>query len=201
MIKKLALALTIAGLIAGTASTTNAAADFFGNGFVVLNVNGAGNVFYDLNPTTNTLNPDFNGTFLGTFNPSLGDSLILNGAEFNTFQDGGDNVTAVDLNYRIYTGTPPNFSGFSVDFVSQSGNNKFWQTTNENINLLANLAPGTYSFEVFGSASTTAGPRFYSNGGSNYTATFTVIPEPSSLSLIAGPAILGAFFYLRRRRA
>ena len=29
----------------------------------------------------------------------------------------------------------------------------------------------------------------------------TVVPEPSSLSLLGGPAILGAWFYLRRRRA
>ena len=28
----------------------------------------------------------------------------------------------------------------------------------------------------------------------------TVVPEPSSLSLLAGPAILGAWFYVRRRR-
>lgn len=29
----------------------------------------------------------------------------------------------------------------------------------------------------------------------------TVVPEPSSLSLLAGPAILGAWFFVRRRRA
>ena len=198
MIKKLALT-TIAALTLGTSAF--AEADFFGNGFVVLNLNGAGNVFYDLNPPTNTANPDFSGS-LGNFNPSLGDSLILNGAEFNTFQDNGDNVTSVELNYRVFNGTPPNFSTVSIDFVPpQNGNDKFWQTTNSNVNLLASLAPGTYTFEVFGSASSTAGNRFYSNGGANYTATFTVVPEPSTLTLLAGPALLGGWFFLRRRRA
>ena len=201
MIKKLALGLTAAAVLTVGATTTSANADFFGNGFIVLNVNGAGNTFYDLNPPTNTLQPDFNGANLGTFDPSFGDSLILNGAEFNTFQDGGDNVIEVSLNYRVYTGTAPNFSSFSVDFVSQTGNDKFWQSTNENINLLNNLSPGTYTFEVFGSADTTAGPRFYSNSGNNYVASFTVVPEPSTLSLLAGPAILGAWFFVRRRRA
>jgi hypothetical protein len=49
---------------------------------------------------------------------------------------------------------------------------------------------------------------FNSNAGSgsSHDAFFnnlalTAVPEPSALSLLAGPAILGAFFYLRRRRA
>ncbi len=56
-------------------------------------------------------------------------------------------------------------------------------------------------FEVFGSADTTAGSRFYSNNGNNYTATFTVVPEPSSLALLGGSSILGAWFFARRRRS
>ena len=201
MIKKLALSLTSAAALALGTATVNADADFFGNGFIVLNINGAGNTFYDLNPPANTLNPDFNGANLGVFDPANGDSIILSGAEFNTFQNNGDNVNSVNLNYRIYSGTVPNFSTFSVDFVSQNGNDKFWQSTDENITLLSNLSPGTYTFEVFGSADTTAGPRFYSNNAANYSASFTVVPEPSSLSVLAGPAILGAWFFVRRRRA
>lgn len=202
MIKKLALRLVISSFALVVSSVSLfGAADFFGDGFFVLNLNGAGNVFYDLNPPTATGNPDFGGAFLGAFNPTLGDSLIINGAEFNTFQDGGDDVSLVNLNYRIFSGAAPGFSNFSVDFVSQAGNNKFWQSTTESINALSGLLNGTYTFEVYGDATTTPGTRFFNNGGANFVATFTVVPEPSTLTLLAGPAILGALFYARRRRA
>lgn len=202
MIKTLALGLIASGVLAVTSPVAKAAADFFGNGFIVLNINGLGNTFYDLNPPANTLQPDFNGTFLGTFDPSAGQSLVLTGGEFNTFQDNGDNVASVNLNYRITLGAPTgNFSSFSIDFISQAGNDKFWQTTDENVVVLSGLAPGTYSFQVFGSADTTAGPRFYSDNGNNYTATFTIVPEPSSFALLGGPALLGAWMFIRRRRS
>ena len=57
--------------------------------------------------------------------------------------------------------------------------------------------------EVYVSANTNEGDRFLnnSNNPTNYTATFSVVPEPSALALIAGPAVLGAFFFFRRRRA
>lgn len=200
MTKKLTMFCAILMVVAAPGAVF-ATDDFFGNAFIVLNLNGGGNTFYDFNPDTQTGNPDFNGTFLGTFNPSLGDSLLITGGEFNTFQDGGDNVNSVNLNYRVYSGSPPGFSSTGIDFVSQSGNNKFWQSTNQNINLLSGLSDGTYSFEIFGSADTTPGPRFYNNGGANYIATFTVVPEPSTLSLLAGPLLLGGWFFLRRRRA
>ena len=50
------------------------------------------------------------------------------------------------------------------------------------------------------------GVRFFSNqqgGGENFgfnNLAITTVPEPSSLSLLAGPALLGAWFYIRRRR-
>jgi hypothetical protein len=41
---------------------------------------------------------------------------------------------------------------------------------------------------------------FNNNGGANYTATFTVVPEPATV-LLVGPALLGGLFFIRRRRA
>lgn len=197
MMKKFALAVVASILLVNLPAPVLASTGFFGNGFIVLSLNGGSSTFYDLNPQTQTLNPDFNGTFLGTFDPSLGDSLVIKGAEFNTFQDSGDNVSAVFLNYRDYSGAPPSFSSLSIDFVSQSGNNKFWQSTNKNVSLLNGLANGNYFFEVFGSGNTTAGDIFYSNNSANYTATFTVVPEPGTWA--AGAMTLIGCFYLRRR--
>ncbi len=45
------------------------------------------------------------------------------------------------------------------------------------------------------------GDQFLNAGGANYKATFSVVPEPSSFALLVGPALLGAGFLLRRRRA
>ncbi len=204
MIKK----LLIASAIFAVASSSFASTGFFGNGFIVLNLNNAGNTFYDLNPQTQTGNPDFNGTVLGTFNTSLGNSLVLTGGEFNTFQDNGDNVSAVTLEYSIYAlpGTPSSFQPFNISFVSQSGNNDFWQTTNGSVDLLSGLQTGSYGFTVYAIATTTAGDRFYNNGGANYTANFNVVapaavPEPSTYAMFGIPAALGAMMFRRRRAA
>ena len=203
MIKK----LLVVALVALSSSSVLAETGFFGNNFVVLNVNNSTDTFYDLNPQTLTENADFNGAFLGTFDISLGNTLVLAGGEFRTFQDPGQDVSSVFINYSIRpTGGEGTFQPFSINFVSQTGNasgglDKFWQTTDGSVNLLNGLAPGNYDFVVFGSATTTQGDRFYSNNANNYTATFTVVPEPSSLSLLAGPAILGAWFFVRRKRA
>ena len=54
------------------------------------------------------------------------------------------------------------------------------------------------SAEAFNTAPTGTG---FSNSTFSQANSFTVVPEPSTLSLLAGPAILGAWFYVRRRRA
>lgn len=73
------------------------------------------------------------------------------------------------------------------------------------LNVLTGLVNGNYTLEVF-FAGTTNGLGgatsniFLNNGGTNYKATFSVVPEPSSLTLLAGPVLLGAWFFVRRRR-
>jgi hypothetical protein len=77
------------------------------------------------------------------------------------------------------------------------------------------LASGS-TFDLFGTyisntgfrstefiAGNATGTQGYNNfaGTTNGTYPAAAIPEPSSLSLLAGPAILGAWFFVRRRRA
>ncbi|HQK39451.1 MAG TPA: hypothetical protein PLO52_04970, partial [Flavobacterium alvei] len=57
--------------------------------YAILNSNGGGNVYYDLQATTG--NPDFNGANLGIFNSSS--TLILNGAQNKTFKCNTDDIT------------------------------------------------------------------------------------------------------------
>jgi uncharacterized protein (TIGR03382 family) len=88
---------------------------------------------------------------------------------------------------------------------SKSGNDRFWSTGSATQNLLTNngagtLAEGNYTFHAYWEGYTngvnTAGNIFQSNGGNNYTATFTVIPEPASAAL----GLIGTALLLRRRR-
>ena len=200
MIKKLALSLALAAV----AATASADVGVFG-GYIVLDINGTNDQFYKLQNPNDNVNPTFQGTNLGTFDPNV-NSLFFSGGELNTTESNGGDVTAASIHYRVYTtGSPTgSFTSFNLPYAgswgSTTGDDK-WQSLAPNDNLLTNLAPGSYTLETFISATSNEGALFLSNGGSNYQANFTVVPEPSSLSLLAGPAILGAWFFVRRRRA
>lgn len=145
--------------------------------------------------------------------------------------NGGTDVTGVTLDYRIYptSGTPGPFLLAQRDYTTGSGTgtgsvtdangnvfspgsgyaNQKWANnpigSSIPLNLLSGLSNGTYTVEVFFQAATngvnTGNPVFLNNGGLNYKAAFAVIPEPSTLSLLAGPTLLGAWFFVRRRRS
>lgn len=152
----------------------------------------------------------FNGLNLGTFNPGAGDTLILIGGETLTFKNGGTGATGTDvtgtfLNYQIDSGGFTAISlGFNEDNVNTAPGDQRWAATNNSVDLLNALSPGTHQLTFFTSGSTNGSSGIFdSNGGANFTATFTIaaVPEPSSFALLAGPAILGAWFFVRRRRA
>jgi hypothetical protein len=199
MIKKLVLTLLASAVVA----SAQAASGIWG-GYVVLEINGGGNQFYKLENPDDNFTPSFNGTNLGTFDPNVNE-LFLRGGEALTFKNDGSDVTGAILQWRIFqSGFPEgSFSGIGLPFAENlgDGGDQKWQHQNANINLLAGLAPGTYTLQVYVQAESSDGTHFLNAGGSNYSATFTVVPEPSSLSLLAGPALLGAWFYVRRRRA
>ncbi|MGZ5021294.1 MAG: PEP-CTERM sorting domain-containing protein [Chthoniobacterales bacterium] len=180
-------------------------------------VNGA---FYDLGAVTAL--PDYQGAFLGTFDPAT--QLLLLGGQEKSFKNNGTDVTGHFLGWRVYSGAPSgSFANIGYPFQWNSGDpgapgnlgnvgDQQWGTdvegangTNAAVNILTGLAPGTYTLEVFSFINTNSvdapAQIFNNNGGANYTATFTVVPEPSTLTLLAGPGLLGAWFFVRRRRA
>ena len=205
MIKKLAFSLA---LVAALSASASADTGIFGS-YVVINT-GSGDTFYDL--TSSTSNPDFSTLNGSVFGP--GTLFQLDGGELNTFKNNGttgngfNDIGTPSLLYSVIPGgVDSNFQlGFDSqfpDFGNNTGDQK-WQTLGQNINLLANLAPGNYTLNVRITAPTGTNGDF--SGGAlldtgTFSANFTVVPEPSSLSLLAGPAILGAWFFVRRRRA
>jgi len=89
---------------------------------------------------------------------------------------------------------------FSISITQTDGTGGTWSVTRSGG--LAGAASGTFTgvgtgIHLYNSMTTGGGAAednlFFNN--------LAVIPEPSSLSLLAGPALLGAWFFVRRRRA
>lgn len=209
MIKRIALVLSLA-VVGITTSAVAAPITFVGDGYVVLSINGASNVFYNLNNANDTTNPKFDSNdtsgnaFSETFTIVTGDSIKL-GGELQTFpQQGG---TDAFLGWGIFdlTETTGSFTDLSLPFLDQVGSNDRWQrlANPTGVEIGSSLAPGSYLLVVFQKATNGPDSAFNQEGapGNNWEARINVIPEPSTLSLLAGPALLGGWFFLRRRRA
>ena len=142
--------------------------------YIIMDVNGGGNTYYDLNATTG--NSDFNGNNFGVF--STGNTLYLKGFEHKVWQNGGTGFEWDRLHYKVEE-TSDNSQSYS--FLAGSydsflgGNNHKWINNTANVNLLDGLAPGDYKITVYGEARDWNGTNVYdSNGGSNYVATFSI---------------------------
>lgn len=151
---------------------------------------------------------DFDGANFGSF--TVADTLIFGQAQINTFKNSGGDVTGGEMNYRVYEtgGTPGAFSIQSFSFQADAtftdiagnsvtgGGDQAWGNTSD-IDLLAlTSGNGDYTVEIFFRAFTNEGDRFSNNGGNNFRASFTVVPEPA-IALLGGLGLLGL---LRRRR-
>lgn len=151
--------------------------------------------FFDLSAATG--NTDFEGANLGNIDLNTG-TLFL-GGQSKTFKDGSTDVTGVAIFYRFYQGAASgtftqinyNFQWNSGDSGAPAGLPNFgdqqWGTDMQGasgsdvaVDILngASLTTGTYTLEVFMRVSTNgvdaAAEIFDSNGGSNYSATFTI---------------------------
>ncbi|MGQ2984954.1 T9SS sorting signal type C domain-containing protein [Flavobacterium sp.] len=153
----------------------------FNNTFIVLNVNGTGDLYYDLNG--NTSNYDFHNTNIGTFCQGSANGLIFKGGENNVYKCGGCDLTGTRLYYRVYLNGTSGGSFVSNSLNYNSGNNngcggadQKWANVSYNVNLLSGLSAGNYTLEVYSDASVTCsgGTIYASNGGGNYKAYFTV---------------------------
>ncbi len=173
---------------------------FFGT-FIEIDADGT-TALYDATPFGNDAT-NFEGANLGTF-ASVG-SLTFSAVQTMTFKNSGDDVTGVSINYRVTPdgGTPGSFASSNVPFRSNApftaingsgitgSGDQAWGHPNPisptSPNFVSGLADGDYDLEIFFKGTTFGSDFFDSNGGSNYTATFTVssVPEPA-VALLAG---------------
>ena len=160
--------------------------------FAVINSNGGGNQYYDLQATTG--NPDFNNYQLGNF--VTANTLVFAGGENNISKCTGEDVTANDIWYNVHPvcQAAGSFTQVSLNYNSESANGcggrfQKWDKTTNAANLLSGLLPGSYVIEVYSTATTAVPSTLYaSNGGSNYKAYFTY-----NFGLVLDPSGDGGF--------
>ncbi|MCO6486831.1 MAG: T9SS type A sorting domain-containing protein [Phaeodactylibacter sp.] len=146
--------------------------------------------------------PAFNGVNLGA---NLTKLVVTNIQQY-TYQNGGDDVVSGFFHYRVYPvgGTAGSFSQIQLDVVTDLGGGNERREAFINLDLLLGLQPGlTYNLDAYFRAQVDWNPTngtpdaefFESNGGSNFTATFsTSATLPVELSHFsakaAGPSTL-----------
>jgi hypothetical protein len=172
MIKKFALGLLSVGAAAVIQSVGAANISFVGNGYVILDINGAGNTFYDVNNQGNdSVTPSFDTdnttptAFSRTFIINPGTSVLL-GAQEQTFPSTGG--TSAFLEYKVtdLTETTGTFTGMNLPFQTNAGSNDQWQqlASTSGVDIGSGLAPGTYLLAIFEKASN-GGDIFNNEGG------------------------------------
>ena len=146
------------------------------------------------------------GASLGTFSSS--DTLTLSYYDVKTFKNGGDDVTGGTYFWRVYKvgDTPGSYASISLGFQSDlGGGNQKWGISGRSDNLLSGLAFSSgltnYTLEFYTQVNGSPGGPVYDNGtGSNYTASLSTVPEPSTFALL-GLGALAVGFAARRRRS
>ncbi len=171
-------------------------------GFVVLNQKNTRDIFYDLNPSTQTGNSDFNGVSFGDFKTN--EKFTLRGGEIKTYKNNLSDVLDGNLRYRVYKAGADGgrFETINLPYNGELYNpeasptnsigDQRWQQTNANVDLIAGLATGSYVLEVYmdsryndynAGGPIGSGTNYYSNGGSNFVAYFTVSQGPLPVAL------------------
>jgi hypothetical protein len=132
------------------------------------------------------------------------DTLTITYYDVKTFKNDGSDVTGGTYWWRVYqtSSTPGAFNSIALNFQTDfGGGDQQWGFSGNTTDLLSGVVfdGSEYTFEFYVEMTGT-GPsesKFDNNGGNNFKATFTAVPEPAGI-LSAGLAMF--LFGLRRRR-
>ena len=198
--KNISISFILTLLIAASAYSQSI---FNGYAYVSDTTAGTDTIWYNLSGSGQS--SSLQGADLGDFSTNL----WLGGQ--TGFWSNGSGTQFVTLNYSI-TGQASASGTVNYAFQYFEGpagtNNDQWGTdanganaSDLSVDLIAahSLAAGDYNLVVYveGKANNNVS-AFDSNGGSNYSATFTVVPEPTSFALLLGFAGLCFVMYKRR---
>lgn len=176
----------------------NAQSIFNGYAYVSDTTAGTDTTWYNLSGSAQSSSLD--GANLGTFS----NALWLGGQ--TGFWSNGQGVNFIEMNYSI-TGTASANGTIAYGFQSYSAPNDQWGTdangditSDISTNLISahSLTAGSYNISIYVQGAANNNSSIYdSNGGSNYNAAFTVVPEASTYALFAGLGVLA--FVLTKR--
>lgn len=177
----------------------NAQSIFNGYAYVSDTTAGTDTTWYNLSGSAQSSSLD--GANLGTFS----NALWLGGQ--TGFWSNGQGVNFIEMGYSI-TGTASANGTIAYGFQSYSAPNDQWGTdingaitSDISTNLISahSLTAGSYNISIYVQGAANNSSSIYdSNGGSNYNAAFTVVPEPTSYALLLGFAGLCFVMYKRR---
>jgi hypothetical protein len=156
-------------------------------------------------PKGASANPALDGYNLGTFNPGVGDTLVLSNWYFENYAydagSGSNNWLSGESTATLNLSINSVINNQTLTQVGVFGNNRTWNNNPDSVNLLAGLSNGVYTFATsvsytYNDWNGSSASVFTSNNNGPATATFTVVPEPASSTL----GLVGAVLLLRRRR-
>ncbi|MBO0950314.1 T9SS type A sorting domain-containing protein [Fibrella forsythiae] len=135
------------------------------------------------------INAAGSNTFNNSTYGSANSFITLKGGQIKTYKNNGGDVTGARLYYRVYPAGSPagTFTLVNLPFGSNlnGSGDQLWENTGANINLASGLPAGNYTIEVYWQITTNLGDRYDSNGGANFTATFTVTSTTLPVNLVS----------------
>jgi hypothetical protein len=174
-------------------NATQAAVSWVGNAYAELQPSGGENQYYWVN-VNNNVDPQFSGN-LGGLQINYDQSLSLGGQAQTWVPTEGTTVT---MHYAV--DSYANESSFALNYLKTENNNDWWDAQAA-VNINNNLSIGTHTLYIWYSAIGGGDTVWDNNGGNNFSATFSVVPEPANLAMgiFGGLAVIGGILRSVRR--